>query len=42
MANHEGGFEAPGSFVMIMVWFAIMVFVYLLNWKYLSALWPVT
>ncbi len=41
MSEKHQGFEAPGSFTLIMIWFAIFVFVYFLNWKYLGAIWPV-
>lgn len=39
--KNEHEFEAPGSFVLIMTFFAVFVLVYLLNWKYLSDLWPI-
>jgi cytochrome c oxidase subunit 1 len=42
MAEHHGnGFEAPGSFVLIMTWFTVFVLVYFLNWKYLTDIWPI-
>ena len=30
-----------GSFVLIMIFFASFALVYLLNWKYLTDVWPV-
>ncbi len=39
MANDEN--HAPGSFVLIWIFFATMVLLYFLNWKYLSAIWHV-
>ena len=37
-----GGFEAPGTFIFAMVFFATLVLYYFINWKYLATVWPLT
>ncbi len=34
------GFAAPGTFVMALVFLAIFVVYYAVNWKYLASVWP--
>ena len=35
-----GGFVAPGTFVLAMVFLTSFVLYYFVNWKYLSTVWP--
>jgi len=37
-----GGFEAPGTFIFAMIFFATLVLYYFINWKYLATVWPLT
>jgi cytochrome c oxidase subunit 1 len=41
MAENKGGFEAPGTFVLAMVFLVAFIIYYFLNWKWLSNVWPV-
>lgn len=34
------GFEAPGTFVLALVFLTIFVVYYAINWKYLASVWP--
>ena len=36
------GFAAPGTFVLALVFLAIFVAYYAVNWKYLSSVWPMS
>jgi hypothetical protein len=40
MAEKEG-FEAPGTFVLALVFFAVFVVVYVVNFKLLSNIWEI-
>ncbi|VAX23519.1 hypothetical protein MNBD_NITROSPINAE01-1893 [hydrothermal vent metagenome] len=43
MSEHERPEHQPkGTFVLIMVFFAVFVLFYYLNWKALLATWPVS
>jgi cytochrome c oxidase subunit 1 len=35
-----GGFVAPGTFVLALVFLTSFVLYYFVNWKYLSTVWP--
>ena len=35
-----GGFVAPGTFAMAMVFLGAFILYYFVNWKYLSTVWP--
>jgi len=35
-----GGFVAPGTFVLAMVFLTSFILYYFVNWKYLSTVWP--
>jgi cytochrome c oxidase subunit 1 len=35
-----GGFVAPGTFVLAMIFLVSFVLYYFVNWKYLSTVWP--
>jgi cytochrome c oxidase subunit 1 len=35
-----GGFVAPGTFVLAIVFLTSFVLYYFVNWKYLSTVWP--
>jgi hypothetical protein len=37
-----GGFVAPGTFVLAMVFLVSFVLYYFVNWKYLSTVWPLS
>jgi cytochrome c oxidase subunit 1 len=37
-----GGFVAPGTFVLAMVFLTSFVLYYFVNWKYLSTVWPLS
>ena len=39
--KHEDDFPAPGSFVIIMIFLAMFVLFYFLNWKWLSMVWNI-
>ena len=41
MAENKNGFEAPGTFVMAVIFLAVFIIYYVLNWKWLTAVWPV-
>ncbi|MEK6680849.1 MAG: hypothetical protein AABY79_02670 [Nitrospirota bacterium] len=38
--KHEG-FPAPGTFVIVMVFFVLFILFYYLNWKWLSMIWNI-
>jgi len=37
--GHGGGFAAPGTFILAMVFLAAFILYYFVNWKYLSTVW---
>lgn len=37
-----GGFAAPGTFVFALMFLAIFVVYYFINWKYLASVWPMS
>jgi len=37
-----GGFVAPGTFTLAMVFLIAFVLYYFVNWKYLSTVWPLS
>jgi cytochrome c oxidase subunit I len=37
-----GGFVAPGTFSLAMVFLVAFVLYYFVNWKYLSTVWPLS
>jgi cytochrome c oxidase subunit 1 len=37
--NNHKGFEAPGTFVLALIFLTTFVVIYFLNVKYLSTLW---
>ncbi len=37
----KGGFEAPGTLVLALIFLAVFVVFYFLNWKWLSTIWHV-
>jgi cytochrome c oxidase subunit 1 len=37
-----GGFVAPGTFTLAMVFLVAFVLYYFVNWKYLSTVWPLS
>jgi cytochrome c oxidase subunit 1 len=37
-----GGFVAPGTFTLAMVFMVAFVLYYFVNWKYLSTVWPLS
>jgi len=37
-----GGFVAPGTFILAMVFLVAFVLYYFVNWKYLSTVWPLS
>lgn len=37
--SEKGGFEAPGTFVLALVFLAVFVLVYIVNFKLLSNVW---
>jgi cytochrome c oxidase subunit 1 len=37
--THGGGFEAPGTFTLALVFLVTFVLYYFVNWKYLSTVW---
>lgn len=39
MAEKHGGFEAPGTFVLALIFLATFVIIYALNFKWLGSLW---
>lgn len=39
MSEHKEGFEAPGTFVIALVFLAVFVVVYVVNFKLLSNIW---
>jgi cytochrome c oxidase subunit 1 len=39
-AAGKWGFAAPGTFVLAMLFLAIFVIYYIVNWKYLASVWP--
>ncbi len=41
MAENKGGFEAPGTFLLATIFLVMFIVYYVLNWKWLSAIWPV-
>ena len=38
----DGGFEAPGTFVLAMALLVCFVVYYFINWDYLSSVWPLS
>jgi cytochrome c oxidase subunit 1 len=38
----SAGFEAPGTFVLAMVFLVSFVVYYFINWKYLASVWPLS
>ena len=36
------GFAAPGTFVLAVFFLAIFVVYYVVNWKYLASVWPMS
>jgi cytochrome c oxidase subunit 1 len=38
----KGGFAAPGTFVLALLFLAIFVVYYAINWKYLASVWPLS
>jgi len=36
------GFAAPGTFVLAIFFLAIFVMYYVINWKYLASVWPMS
>lgn len=41
MAGDKGGFKAPGTFTIAIVFLGIFIAFYVMNFKYLSSLWEV-
>ncbi len=41
MAEGKGGFEAPGTFVLAIVFLIFFILFYFLNWKWLAGIWHV-
>lgn len=41
MSEHKEGFEAPGTFVIALVFLAIFAVVYVVNFKLLSNIWMI-
>ena len=41
MSDHKEGFEAPGTFVIALVFLAVFVVVYVVNFKLLSNIWEI-
>jgi len=39
--EEEKGFPAPGTFVLILVFFAVFVLFYFFNWMWLSLIWNI-
>jgi cytochrome c oxidase subunit 1 len=37
-----GGFVAPGTFTLALVFLVAFVLYYFVNWKYLSTVWPLS
>jgi len=40
MAEHNG-FEAPGTFVVSLIFLALFILVYFINFKWLAGIWGV-
>ncbi|MFQ5344884.1 MAG: cbb3-type cytochrome c oxidase subunit I [Mariprofundus sp.] len=38
---HGKGFEAPGTLVLVAIFFTFFVVYYFANWKYLATIWPI-
>ena len=36
------GFEAPGTFILALVFLTMFVVYYAINWKYLASVWPLS
>jgi cytochrome c oxidase subunit 1 len=41
MDEKNSGFEAPGTFVLALIFLAVFILYYFLNWKWLASLWPI-
>ncbi|HET6565719.1 MAG TPA: hypothetical protein VFG52_09935, partial [Xanthomonadales bacterium] len=41
-AAGKWGFAAPGTFVFAVFFLAIFVIYYVVNWKYLASVWPMS
>jgi cytochrome c oxidase subunit 1 len=41
MAEKGGGFEAPGTFILALIFLVAFIIYYFLNWKWLASVWPV-
>jgi cytochrome c oxidase subunit 1 len=43
MEEHkDGGFQAPGTFILALVFLISFLIYYFLNWKWLASVWPVS
>ena len=41
MEEKRGGFEAPGTFILAVIFLIVFIIYYFLNWKWLASVWPV-
>lgn len=41
MSDHKEKFEAPGTFVLALVFLAVFIVVYVVNFKLLSNIWEI-